>query len=190
MSVRGVSRPNDARAHRSRRLLRQGLLDLIQTKSFEQVSLREITLAAGLSYPTFFRNYGSKEDLLGDIAVQEVGQLLSLMIAKLEDDDPKVSAIAICRYVDERRELWRSLLAKGAIDVMRDKFIELAKEFVRERGQINEIVPVDLATSFTSGALFEMLSWWLRQPEGYSFERIAYCIEHLVLRPTTTRHAE
>jgi len=60
--------PTDARAIRTRRALREALLGLIETRAFEQITIREIAARAGIGYATFFRHHASTEALLDDLA--------------------------------------------------------------------------------------------------------------------------
>lgn len=183
-----ASRPNDARARRSRGALQRAFLEWIEKKPIDQISIREITATAGVSYPTFFRNYGSKEDLLADIAREEIDQLLAVMLSLLHKKDPHLSSDAVCHYIQDRRSLWTTLVTTGASTVMREEFIGMAREIVRERGQINPGLPVDLAAAWVFGGLFEILAWWLRQPEDYPIGNISQFLEVLVLKPSTSGH--
>lgn len=176
-ATKPVRRP-DARAARSREALRRALLGLIAHKGFAQISIRDITNAAGVSYPVFFRQFGSTEELLADIATGEIQDLLSLPVA-----DARTSAQGICRYVQERRQLWKTLLTGGAASVMRSEFIRTAKALTAQRGRINPWLPIDLTPAVTVSALFEILAWWLAQPEDYPLEQVARYIEVLVLEP-------
>lgn len=189
MANRPSSRSNDPRAIRSRDALRSGLLDLIAARPFEQISIREITKAAGVSYPTFFSNFSSKEDLLGDIATDEIRELTWLMIEHLDPRNPADSAEAVCHFVELRRPLWTTLLTHGAASLMREEFLRQAREFVRRHGLINPGVPGDLTAAVAVSGMFEVLAWWLRQPASYPVNRIAKYLELLVLNPTTSGHA-
>ena len=80
-----MSRPNDARALRSQEALRNALLELVEDRPFDQVSIRDITNVAGVSYPVFFRRYASKEQLLEDIATEEVRRMLALTSPILDE---------------------------------------------------------------------------------------------------------
>jgi AcrR family transcriptional regulator len=183
------SRPDDARARRSRAALQRALLEWIEKKPIDQISIREITASAGVSYPTFFRNYATKEELIGDIAREEIDQILAVMLSLLDKKDPHLSADAVCDYIQQRRALWTTLLTTSASSAMREEFIRMAREIVRERGQFNAGLPVELAASWVFAGLFEVLAWWLRQPEDYPISNVSQFLEVLVLAPSTSGHA-
>ena len=177
------TRPNDARAHRSVEALRNAFLELIEKKPLEDIAIREITETAGVSYPTFFRRFASKEALLEDIAASEVRHLLSLGNGTLSNTPSKSSSEVLCKYVHEHRTLWTSLLTGGAASAMRQEFIRIAGEISQSSGRVNPWLPIDLAVPFSTSCIFEILTWWMRQPEDYPINNVAKLMDVLVVDP-------
>ena len=62
--MRQTTNPHDARVQRSRRDLMDALEELLLTKSFDQITVKDITEKALVSKNTFYNNYSDKEDLL------------------------------------------------------------------------------------------------------------------------------
>jgi AcrR family transcriptional regulator len=178
------SHPNDARVLRSVEALRSAFLELLERKPLDQILIREITDTAGLSYPTFFRRFASKEELLEDIATGEVRNLLALGHAALEQGPYPGSAGPLCRYVHEHRRLWKTLLTGGAAAAMRQEFMRVAREFASTRPRINPWVPFDLAVPFVTSGIFELLAWWMRQPDDYPVENVIQLVDALIVDPS------
>lgn len=179
---RRMSRPNDARAVRSRDALRDALLALIEEQPFEQISIRDITTKAEVSYPVFFRRYATKEQLLDDIAAEEVRRLLSLTLPMFDAHKEIESVHALCNYVNEHRVLWTRLLTGGAASIMREEFKRIAKEISASRKPTNPWLPTDLAVPFVVSGLFEILAWWLSQPADYPVGLVVKLIDALVVQ--------
>lgn len=179
-----MARPDDARALRSRGALRQALLDLVEERPFDEISIRDITTKAGVSYPVFFRRYNAKEQLLGDIAAEQVRRLLTLTTPIFQANMQGESLRALCRYVDDHRLLWTRLLTGGAGPVMREEFKRIAREIGNQHPRINPWLPRELAESFVVGSLFEILAWWLSQPEDYPIDNVVTLIDTLIVRST------
>src|SRR5687767_1318963 len=179
-----MSRPDDARALRSRRALHAALLDLIEENPLEQISIRDITARAGVSYPVFFRRYATKEQLLEDIATDEVRRVLALTSPMFDAHTGGESVRALCQYIDEHRLLWARLLTGGAAPAMREEFKRIAEEIGRTRERMNPWLPPDLASAFIVSGMFEILAWWLRQPADYPIENVATIIDTLIVRST------
>lgn len=179
-----MSRPNDARAIRSRAALREGFLRLIAERPLEQIGIRDITVEAGVSYPVFFRRYASKEELLQDIAADEVRRLLSFTLPMFDAEAERESLRALCDYVNAHRGLWARLLTGGAAPAMRAEFALIARDLGQSRTQRNPEMPVELGAAFVAAALFEILAWWLGQPEDYPVENVVRLLNALIVRPT------
>lgn len=171
---------------RSRTALRLALLRLVERKPFEAIAVREIAAEAGVTFPTFYRQYATKEALLSDIATDELHHMAVLMRSRPDPGDLNRAARAICDYVEERRSLWTALLTTGAASVMRVEFVALTHAFVEQEGRINPDFPADMVASYVVSAAFDILAWWLRQPADYPVDRVARYLEVLVLRPANT----
>jgi len=100
----------DARVVRTRHALRGALLELLQSRAFEQITIREIAATAGIGYTTFFRHHPTRESLLEEIAATEMRQLLEHLLSTFETTDTSAQSLALCRYVAEHRALWSTLL--------------------------------------------------------------------------------
>lgn len=175
--------PTDARQVRSRKALNATMLSLLEERPFDQITIREIAARAGIGYATFFRHYPTKEALLGDVASEEIAELLAMTIPVLRDADSFESTLALCRYVDGHRPLWSALIAGGAAAIVRDEFIRQARGLV---GQVENPVawlPADLGVVHGTGATFDILSWWLGHGSDMPPEEIAPILHRLVIAP-------
>ena len=174
------TKPNDARAHRSIDSLREAFLQLLEHRSLEEITIKEITETAGLSYPTFFRRYSGKEELLADIATGEVRRLLSLSEEALDERGSQEPVEAMCAYIQSRRSLWKTLLTGGATAAMREEFMRISREIADTRPRSNPWLPVDLAVPFVASGIFEIFAWWMEQPEDYPVENVKIIFEALI----------
>lgn len=182
--VNAPRRPDGARAQRSIDALRAALLELIEIKPIEEITIRNITDAAGVSYPTFFRRFTRKEELLEDIAAAEVREVLSLGRAALQDGGSG-SGELLCNYVHAHRRLWRTLLTGGASGVMRSEFMRVAKEIAASRPPSNPWLPADLALGFVTGGIIEVLTWWMNQPDDYPVSNVIKLFDALIVDNTS-----
>lgn len=180
-----LSRPDDPRAVKSREALRDALLRLLESRPFEQITIRELTAAAGVSYPVFFRQFASTEELLADLAANEVRGLLALTHPIGDDAASRNSLLEMCQFVQRRRSLWKSLLTAGAASVMRGEFARISAEIGRTGPRANPWLPVELASAFVAAGIFEILAWWLGQPDDYPISNVVKILDALVARPLT-----
>ena len=172
--------PDDARVQRSLEALRSGFLALIEQKPLDQIAIRDITEAAGVSYPTFFRRFAGKEALLADIATAEVRHLLGLGEDAIRRR-PAASPARMCDYVAGHRPLWQALLTGGAASAMREEFMRISREIAAAGPRLNPWLPVDLAVPFVAGGIFEVLAWWMRQPDDYPVANVVALFNALII---------
>jgi AcrR family transcriptional regulator len=165
--------------------LRRALLALVERNQLDQISIRDIVAEAGVGYATFFRHHASKEELLNEIAAEQVGSLMALTLPLLDPTDTRVSCLALAKYVDKHRALWSALLTGGAASALRAEFIRLAQESAANV-RSSEWIPVELGAVYGVTATIEILTWWLRRPAGeYTPEQVAEFIDRLVVAPAT-----
>lgn len=155
-------------------------LELIEQKPLEAISIREITDRAGVSYPTFFRRYAGKGELLEEIATDEVRKVIGLGSAAL-DELGAGDAGDLCSHVHRRRSLWTVLLNGGATHAMREEFKRIARESAYSRPQANPWLPIELAVPFVTSGIFEILAWWLRQPADYPLDKVVRLMNALIV---------
>jgi AcrR family transcriptional regulator len=175
--------PSDARQVRSRSALTNALLELLEEKPFDQLTIREISARAGTGYATFFRHYATKEALLSDVASEEIADLLARTIPVLHDSNSYESTRALCRHVAEHRNLWTALLTGGAAGIVREEFIRQARKLPREFAVPESWLPADLGVVYGTGGTIDLLAWWLSQEEAYSPEQIAGILNRLIIAP-------
>jgi hypothetical protein len=160
------SRPNDARARRSRESLREALLTIMRSKAYADISVRDVTAQAG------------------DIGAAETRELIATMTRVLDQGDPALSARAVCEFIGDRSALWTILLNSEATAVMRQAFIDEAPAVVEGRQRALPEFPIELSASFFIGSMFEILGWWLRQSPKPPASELAHYLEVLILQPT------
>jgi AcrR family transcriptional regulator len=174
------SRP-DMRAQRSADALQKALLKLLEYKTLEQITVRDIAAAAGVNYTTFFRHHGTKEALLDQVASEQMRRLIELTVPVLDTVDIEAANLAVFSYIHENRALWTALLTGGAAGAMREEQLRLSREVAIDRVRRDGKVPVALRVNCTVNVIFETLVWWLDQPPGqYSVEDAAEILNHLI----------
>lgn len=170
---------------RTRQALRRALLALLDRKQLDQITIRDIVAEAGIGYATFFRHHASKEELLDEIAAEQVGNLMALTLPLLDPTDTRVSCLALCKYVNKHRALWSALLTGGAAGALRAEFIRLATASAAAV-RTSDWLPVELGAVYGVTAAIEILAWWLRRPAGeYPPEQVAEFLDRLVVAPAT-----
>lgn len=180
------TKPEDARAQRSIEALGTAFLGLLEIKQLEDVSLKEITHAAGVSYPTFFRRFANKQQLLESIAADEIRHFLQLGEDAVRSNILGETTERMCQYIQSHRKLWETLL-NNASAAMREEFMRVSRQMGDSRPKLNPWMPMDLSVSFITSGFFEVLAWWMRQPADYPVENVVVFLDELILKHTARR---
>ena len=171
----------DRRVQRTRKLLREALMELVLEKGYDAITVQDITDRANLGRATLYLHYRDKEDLLYNSLeeiIDELTQLVESRIA-LATDGESLSPYQIAfTHAAENADLYRVLLSgQGATNLqarLRDYIagtVQLVIEANLPKGKPD--VPVEVASNYLAGALLMHLEWWLRKDMPYSAEEMA-----------------
>ncbi len=177
----------EKRATRTRPALCGALLELLEDRPFDQITIREITARAGVGYATFFRRYPDKDALLHDVAASEISKLLAMTLPILFTVDSRASVQALCAYLWEHRKLWSALLTGGAAATLKEEFVRQAQQVAVDRPDQQTWLPGDLSIVFSVSATIEILAWWLKQDNPPPVKRMAEILDLLVVTPSLAR---
>jgi AcrR family transcriptional regulator len=176
---------NNLRVRRTQKLLREALIELIEERGFDALTVGEITERAMVSRAAFYRNYQDKYDLVEQIFAEAMQALLNAISEPETAHSPQIW-VKFFEHIAEYERLYRALLGrKGSpwfVLKMRASLIDLVKEFGRLAPQwqpdavqpislypaSDELVPDLVATMFV-----EAITWWLEQGRPYPPEEIA-----------------
>ena len=177
----------DRRVRRTRRRLRDALIELILEKGYDNITIQEITDRADLSRATFYLHYeNGKDELLANSLEEMFDELVESMQdlvyeQSLDAKETDVPSLLAFRHVAEYHQLYRSLLGdKGVTSVIYRTLNYIARisqrqlEGLKEQRDITETpVPIEVAARHTAGSLFAMVSWWLENDMPYPPEEMA-----------------
>jgi AcrR family transcriptional regulator len=162
-----VSQPN-VRVRRTRALLREALVELIEDRGFERVTVGDLTSRAMISRAAFYRNYRDKYEL--------VEQIFDEAIAEMTDDEtdtrpPDRRWADFLGHIDAYHRLYRALLGrKGSpwfADRMRSALAAMSSRHLPGR-DADALVPSVISAMFVQSIL-----WWLEHDRPYPPDEIA-----------------
>lgn len=178
-----IANANDPRAIRSREALHQALLTLLETKSLEQITIRDIAAESGVGYTTYFRHYPTKEALFEAVASQQIRNIFELSIPLVATKDMHTASMALFSYVREHAALWTPLLTGGAAGTMRDQFLRHAKAIAKAYKDPKRWMPPEMGVLLIVSGTIEILTWWLQSSKPLPLERIVDIHVRVVVSP-------
>jgi AcrR family transcriptional regulator len=171
----------DPRVLRSRQMLMEALLRLLNRKEFDDISIQEIADEATLNRATFYLHYPDKNALLQAMTAARFGDLTARRGLSFTDCDGALRAIAlgVCDYLAESTGC-PSQLAKMPLE---GSIIPVVENIFREGGRNHEIPPgVDheLLATTAAWAIFGAARRWYQTPDRIPAEEMAARIEAMV----------
>jgi AcrR family transcriptional regulator len=163
-----VSQPN-VRVRRTRALLRQALVELIEDRGFDRVTVGDLASRAMISRAAFYRNYRDKYDLVEQIFDEAMAE----MTADEEDDarSPGQRFAGFLRHIDAYHRLYRALLGrKGSpwfADRMRSALAATSSQHLPGH-DADALAPTVISAMFVQSIL-----WWLEHDRPCPPEEIA-----------------
>lgn len=190
-----MTRRGDRRVRRTRTRLKEALLELIEERGYESITVRDLTERADVGRSTFYAHFDSKESLLFD---GFEGWLLSLPELP-EGSGPEGTvlrfSLPMLRHVRTRGRFFLAVMVEGASPGVRRKTIALLAEVIRRELSRNrgggtgawrpegmrsqEGVQREAEAHALAGAFVGVVSWWLRAGAHLEAERVDRVVQRL-----------
>ena len=170
------------RLRRTQKLLREALIELIEERGFEALTIGELTSRAMVSWAAFYRNYQDKYDLVEQIFEEAISALLGA-VGDLGREHPPEIWVKFFEHIAQYERLYRALLGRKGSPWFVRKMRTSLSGLVKERGRLphgpdasarpvhtfsDEFVPDLVSTMFV-----EAITWWLEQGKPYTPKEIA-----------------
>jgi len=172
----------NVRLRRTQKLLREALIELIEERGFEALTIGELTERAMVSRAAFYRNYQDKYDLVEQI-FEEAMNALHNSVGDLGQEHPAEIWVKFFEHIAFYDRLYRALLGrKGSPWFVRKMRAEMSS-LVKERGHLphgaitsaHSIRPFsdEFVPNLVSAMFVEAITWWLEQGRPYTAKEFA-----------------
>lgn len=96
----------------TKRLLQESLLQIMEEKNVQKISVKELCEASGINRSTFYNHYTCPSDVLLEIENNVIGDLDALWVEEYGGENWKMDkrVEVLCTYIGEHRELFCMLL--------------------------------------------------------------------------------
>ena len=185
-------KPVDRRVRRTHRRLKEALLELIEERDYERITVEEITERADVARSTFYAHFGSKEDLLfsgfdawvlglvgQDVAAEEplrTGRSGSLrfslpLLRHMSGQGRFVRALLLAPEARLRRRVTRLIAAV------------IRKELGGSSAARSEARALDAQAFTLACAFLGVAAWWITEGRGLRAEQVDAIFQRAVGRP-------
>ncbi len=193
-----MSKKLDPRVRRTRQLLRDALVELIDEQGYEKITVQDITQRATLNRATFYLHYRDKLDLLYQSSAEILQELVSSIQPTVREkkevdllpnyDQPHETFMHLFEQIALNSKLYKVYLTEQNIPYFAAGLKDIIIEFVANGIALMEpndqklTVPRDMAVRFYAAAFLEVIIWWLEQDMPYTPKFMATQLMRLTIK--------
>ena len=169
----------------SKTMLKNALMQLLETKSIEKITIYELCDTAQINRTTFYKYYGSQYDLLSDIENDHFGRLEELLSERGVDGED-----ILCKVLEALHENEKSY--KILINALPDKdFSAKLFNLPAIRKQIEKTIPETFSTRereqlclfFYQGG-YALIREWLNSEDKEPPKKLAAFLNGVIMKLT------
>ena len=166
------SHSEDRRVQRTRDLLHTALIELINEKSYDKITVQDIIDRANVGRSTFYAHFANKDELLSS-QLHAFQLNLEHYLTEANVESVLIPVKALFEHGKENYNLFRALLGSDGIDVVRraayDQIIQSILSHLQDaQSQGHDFgMPAMFIAQYIGGALNTLLMWWLDERMPY-----------------------
>jgi len=178
----------DPRILRTRQLLRDAVIELLEEMEIEKISVNRIAERAQINRVTFYQHYRDLPDMLvkmSDAMIEEIQQVMSNYPEAAEKEEwPLLENLL--KHIAENARFYKVMLTSRQVTIFTDRLFSLLSEIISARldkkqgdpGIRATNVQREIAIWYGSSALIGTIVAWLRKDMPYS---PAYLVKQIIL---------
>ena len=177
----------DKRVRRTHERLGSALVELMQEKPIDDVTVQEVLDRASVGRSTFYLHFRDKNDLLLS-QLEKFLEMMSTALSIRKEESRRVVPVAeLFAHIGTQKKVYRALADSGRLndffDLAQGYFSRGIEQRLRESKRLPKLPQRELAVhAFAlAGSLLSLLRWWLnrgaKEPPGEMdelFHRIAW----------------
>lgn len=198
MSLHGLE--TDPRVRRTRELIREALIELIEEKGFGKITIGDIAERAKINRVTFYKHYRNKYDLVERVfegAFEELAEEMNLIFGEFSSktklsvfrEDTPQPMINLFNYFSDNARLFRVMLGSDGSTwfeaklrdsiqmVMSKRWRVLSQNSKGKRnGSTEDTIPPEIIIGLSANFLIGSITWWLENGIHYRPEEMAILV--------------
>jgi AcrR family transcriptional regulator len=177
---------SDRRARRTRELLIHALLELIETRHYDQISVQDIVERADVGRSTFYAHYENKDALL----MGGFEHLLEMLVQQIQCDSTgqlTFETVMLFEHARGNYEIYRTLLWGTGFELLiKDGHTALSEKIEKRLWELGftsdeSLVPLPVLSCSLAGSLLVLLKWWLDNKMPYPPEHMNEIFQQLAM---------
>lgn len=180
---------HDRRILKTKRAIYEALVELMQKKNLNSITVTELAAAANINRKTFYTYYSTVNDVLDEVINELISSLKDLMYAMSEDYNmlSPQTLFAFLNTIMSDVDIVRALFTSDNGNMLFNKLQKalqetLLKELIDNDIKMN-IQPEQypLISSFVAGGMIYVYYEWITNPNGTSLDEMARTLTTLII---------
>ncbi|MGG3468444.1 TetR/AcrR family transcriptional regulator C-terminal domain-containing protein [Neobacillus pocheonensis] len=173
----------DPRIIRTRQLIKDALIDLMQEMDINKITVNRIAERATINRVTFYLHYNDIQDMLEKMAQEMAEDIESIMRSTTTNQNSSeeigwLKLVALLEYISENAKFYKVVLGSRRTPIFTERLLSILTETITEKIENNAILTAngiqrDIAIWHGSSALIGTISAWLRKDMPYTPQFLA-----------------
>jgi AcrR family transcriptional regulator len=181
---------NDRRIQRTRKLLQDTLIGLMQERGYDTITVQEIVDEANLGRTTFYLHYNNKDELFLSCHESILGEFEGALWAhplsrdELLAPQPPSGLFAVFEHLKaawgQLEPIFQSRDGELILRHIRDGSVREVETNLRTIfADVESAIPLEVLAAYLVGAKFALFQWWLEKRRPYTTEQLAHAFHRL-----------
>lgn len=183
----------EQRRLRTQSQLKAAIVELLHEQSIGAIRIQDVTERANLGVGTFYVHFKDKEDIIWavllDVAKDLEGRMEYYLPKMLKDYSQAYFLwLSAFEFFGAHRDMFRMIIGVNGYPVLAAKLqshiasVAEAKMGTIELPDVFMDLPTSFLSQYLSGAMLQLLRWWLDQDTGYTAQEMATMFCRMTLK--------
>lgn len=173
----------DPRVIRTRQLIKDALIDLLQEMEINKITVNKIAERATINRVTFYLHYRDIPDMLEKMAQEMVEDIEKIMtstknLSDSSEDIEGLKLLDLLEYIADNAKFYKVVLSSRRTPIFTERLLNTLSDKITERTENDSFlattdIPKDIAIWHGSSALIGTIVAWLRADMPYTPQFLA-----------------
>lgn len=173
----------DPRVIRTRQLIKNALIDLLQEMEVSKISVNRLAERATINRVTFYLHYRDIQDMLEKMAQEMVEDIEEIMMSteRSRDDSKEIEELKLLdllEYIADNAKFYKVVLGSRRTPIFTERLLNTLSDIITKRTEsasflATKDIPVDIAIWYSSSALIGTIVKWLHRDMPYTPQFLA-----------------
>ncbi len=170
----------DTRVNRTRKFLKEALIDLIEVKGFDAITIGNLAEKAEVNRVTFYQHFHDKYDLLEQTIETMLQHFIEVVAPKVREDlvtpnnETSEVYLRLFQFVYDNHSFFKTMLSGNGITLFQDRMTLTIQQFISDTldqltpNELHDKVPREIVVHYVAAASIGLIKYWVQSEMTYS----------------------